>query len=280
MTRKRKFKLLLLALGFLGLIAATGLLPSTAQASVKVTAQSGVNLRSSPNGRQVLSIPHNTVLTQTGKAHGNWIPVRYHGHSGYVWKPAIKHVGADQKTEAGLRCPNGTCGHKSSHKKKLNKIGSKAGPKTDYASKLQRAINRGVGRRAGKNKCYRAVKKILLSAGLVKSYLPSVAAYNARRDLAKAGFHNDMKACQRPGVIRVYKGAASQFLGQKNAVSKARNYMKKKWHVRFIAGDLYGHVEIYGTDHKYHSFYDSDTPVTKHAIGKNNRRVLVGCFVK
>ena len=146
---------------------------------------------------------------------------------------------------------------------------------------MMRAINRGVGRAVNKRLCYRAVKEILVASKIITrqeqvKYLNGVGARDAMHDLLGVGFKNTYpKNCEAPGTIRVYRGTASG-MGRKEAA----NYISKRFGRRLALGDIYGHVEIVGSDHKYHYVTDSSVPINDRKIFGPERRVLSGCFVK
>jgi hypothetical protein len=162
---------------------------------------------------------------------------------------------------------------------------------TQIARALTDAAKKGYGH-VGKGLCYRAVKQIIANTKVNGQKIADVSklqggsAIDAMEELPKAGFTNTYPdGCKEPGAILVYKGAAHQFLGdykkgrRDQAYSKARKYMLEKYGVRFSLGDIHGHIEILGTDGKYHHFVDSSRPINQ-VFGGGDRRKLVGCFLK
>jgi hypothetical protein len=133
-----------------------------------------------------------------------------------------------------------------------------------YADQLQRKMS--VGLSAGKNLCWRAVYNILDAANLVdpsRCPLTQDYAVNAGRDLAKCGFKNDMSACNRPGVVRVYSGHYPGF-------------------GKHMTGDYAGHIEILGTDGFFHHFTTSPDDIHDSMVRRHlgDRRTLTQCLVK
>lgn len=138
--------------------------------------------------------------------------------------------------------------------------------KLSYADRFQRLINQGVGRRAGKRYCARAVRFILERAGFIPKGFSHRAAsakdfYSKYlRHLQTNKFVNDMRYCNVPGAIRV-SGASKVQVPKRNRLS----------------GDKHGDVEIVGTDGRYHSFSSWSRP-NGARIGFD-RRPLIGCYV-
>lgn len=86
------FYLRLLALFFsifIALVTALLFLPSANAATAVVTSSSGVNLRSSPNGRDIGGIGGGSTV-EVLATRGNWLKVRHNGRVGYIWKPATR----------------------------------------------------------------------------------------------------------------------------------------------------------------------------------------------
>jgi hypothetical protein len=203
--------------------------------------------------------------------------------------PKPKPKSKSAATEAGL-CPykDHRCTHAANKAKprghldttKIAGLGKSHGHALPYAAKVQRSLS--VGRkyahvygwtkRHGKKVrtrrylCWRAVWEILKKAGLVHGDLTQRSAENAYKDLGPQGFHNDMSACNSPGVVRVYKGN--------------RRY-------KGMSGDTNGHIEIVGTDGRFHSYmtqpYDIEKYFEKRGLvsrSKGPRRILTMCLVK
>lgn len=138
---------------------------------------------------------------------------------------------------------------------------------SDLMSQLANSASAGAGRLYDGAYCYRAVKKIIAHAlqknlNCVRNALPGGsamydrAASDAPRDLTRAGFRNDMSACNTPGVIRVYRGVRGGG--------------------RALKGDIHGHIEVLGSDGNFHHFTSSAQSIDKRLPG---RRILEGCFV-
>jgi len=129
----------------------------------------------------------------------------------------------------------------------------------DLMRQLANSATAGAGRLNDGPYCYRAVKKIVAHAlganlGCVRGILSAGSAFQAGGDLQRAGFRNDMGQCRSPGAIRVYRGTGSGPL----------------------AGDRHGHVEVVGSDGRYHHFTSSNSPIDQTMPG---RRILTGCYV-
>lgn len=131
--------------------------------------------------------------------------------------------------------------------------------------------------RAERGYCYRGVKRIIAAVdpSLAKYFNGSRLAINAMTDLRRAGFRNDMNSCWRPGVVRVYKGPAS---GMGKAA--AQRFMRSHFGINGTAGDYAGHIEVLGSDHRWHHFTSSAAPIDHPMHFGPQRRRLVGCFVK
>lgn len=162
------------------------------------------------------------------------------------------------------------------------------------AKALTEAAHRGVGH-VGKSMCYKGVKRIIAAARVNgkkigdPSKVVGNSALNAMTALPKAGWKNDYPAaCHDAGALLVYEGPAHAFLNEYNRgskkqkaaiMTKVRRFMLQHYGVRATAGDLHGHIEMLGTDGKYHHFLDSKTPISQSRLGANGRRKLVGCFI-
>jgi|GEM_PF-6506028 len=140
-----------------------------------------------------------------------------------------------------------------------------SGDALPHAEEIQENLKYGPG--AGKNMCGRAVFRILCKAGLVKGNCNGVSGVNNAKDfgpqlLAKNGFVKDMSVCNRPGVVRVYNGDQTGLFHS-------------------MAGDTAGHIEIFGLDRQYHSFYSSPRSITQSMqdrYGYGQRRPLQSCW--
>lgn len=136
-----------------------------------------------------------------------------------------------------------------------------AGLAISYASKLQRFVRSGA--RAGARYCARGVRFILENAGLVPRRTPyqQESAKDFFKYLKHYGFVDDKRFCNTPGVIRVY---------DKTRVAVSRRNR--------TAGDIHGHVEILGTDGRFHSSYSNHRSVDKQ-FG-SGRRPLIHCLIR
>lgn len=161
---------------------------------------------------------------------------------------------------------------------------------TQIARALTKAAQDGRGH-VGRNLCYRAVKRIIAAAripGIDVSKIQGGSAVDAMQALPRAGFTNTFPTgCTVPGAILVYEGSANHLLsayrnsaGKRRAAIKAqaRSYVLQKFGRRYTEGDLHGHIEILGTDGKYHHFVSSRNPISS-TFGRD-RRKLKGCFLK
>ena len=132
-----------------------------------------------------------------------------------------------------------------------------------------------------KRLCYRAVKEILVASKIITrkqqiDHLSGIGARNAMQDLLGVGFKNTYpKNCEAPGTIRVYRGTTESMSRAQSA-----QYISRRFKARATLGDIYGHIEIVGSDHKYHYVADSSVPINDRRIFGPERRVLTGCFVK
>lgn len=135
-----------------------------------------------------------------------------------------------------------------------------------YAAAIQKAIRWGYT--AGKAMCGRGVWRILIKAGLVRGNwnASGANAINMGPVLKRQGFIRDDSACNRPGVVRIYNGNRSG--------RRFRNRM---------AGDWAGHIEIFGLDRQYHSFFTSPWSISENMrrrYGYASRRPLQSCWIK
>lgn len=83
--------------------------------------------------------------------------------------------------------------------------------------------------------------------------------YYGKNCLESLGFKNDMSACDRPGVVRVYYG-----------------YKHKN--PAYSGGDRHGHIEFLGTDGQWHAGVSSSLPIDDNRKA-GNRRKLKACYV-
>ena len=61
-------------------------------ATYKVTARSGLRVRSSPNGRILTAMPYGTTVTGDGKKQSGWYHVKYKGKWGWSYGQYLKTV--------------------------------------------------------------------------------------------------------------------------------------------------------------------------------------------
>jgi len=149
-------------------------------------------------------------------------------------------------------------------------------PSTDFMKRLAAAAPR-YGH-AERLYCYRGVKKIInaVSPSIAKMFNGSRLAIHAMSLLPRAGFRNDLPgSCNRPGVIRVYKGPASGM-----SAGQAKNFMRKHYGVKATAGDYAGHIEVLGNDGRWHHFTSSAAPINSPSHFGPWRRKLTGCFIR
>lgn len=148
-------------------------------------------------------------------------------------------------------------------------------PPSDFMRRMANAATR-YGR-AERGYCYRGVKRIIAAVdpSLAKFFAGSRRAIYAMRDLKRAGFRNDMNSCWRPGVVRVYRGPADGL-----SPRAAESFMLRHFGIRGTAGDYAGHIEVLGSDRRWHHFTGSGAPINHPSHFGPQRRKLVGCFVK
>ena len=72
-------------------------------ATYKVTAKSGLRVRSSPNGRILTAMPYGTTVTGDGKKQSGWYHVKYKGTWGWSYGQYLKTV-AEKKKNRGQHC--------------------------------------------------------------------------------------------------------------------------------------------------------------------------------
>ena len=63
---------------------------NTKNSKYTVTAKSGLQLRSEPNGKILATMSYGTTVTSDNKKKGNWIHVKYKGSWGYAHKSWLK----------------------------------------------------------------------------------------------------------------------------------------------------------------------------------------------
>jgi hypothetical protein len=174
-------------------------------------------------------------------------------------------------TQATNGCPDGSCG---SQKIPMDKVAGMSPSSVDngkgplpHAEAIQASIKYGLS--VPRNLCGRAVFKILCHAGLVKGNCNGRSGVNDAKNfgpllLAKNGWVKDNHVCNRPGVVRIYNGNQSG--------NRFRNFMQ---------GDISGHIEIFGLDHQYHSFFTSPRSMDQSMdirYGTSLRRPLQSCW--
>lgn len=145
---------------------------------------------------------------------------------------------------------------------------AKTGSWLPHAAAIQRAIDNGHGRSAGRYMCARGVWRILHAAGLVKGGYRTAGADAKYMGpiLRRNGFVMDMNVCSRPGAVRIYDGNRS-----------GHRFMSRS------KGDKVGHIEIVGTDGMFHHYLDSYESIDvsmKRRFGYASRRPLMQCWYK
>lgn len=86
-------------------------------ATYKVTAKSGLRVRSSPNGRILTAMPYGTTVTGDGKKQSGWYHVKYKGTWGWSYGQYLKTVAKKKKTVASIAAKKKP---KKNSKKKTN----------------------------------------------------------------------------------------------------------------------------------------------------------------
>jgi len=225
----------------------------------QMVSTSKIFLRSAPgeHGRKLGLIEIGTYLDPTGRERNGWSEVEVRGRKGWV---------NDDHITEGTYCAEGRCQNAGGFTAMVESLTEvvrdtvRGGKRTiSYADRLQRHLRAGYG--AGKNKCWRAVHNVLKAAGLIRSPLTQNSAKNALLDLRKDGFRHDASACNTPGVVRVYGSTSVR------VAARSRT-----------AGDIHGHIEILGTDGRYHHFTKSSNSI--QARFGSARRPLKYCLVK
>lgn len=154
----------------------------------------------------------------------------------------------------------------------------KLGEPLPYADRIQQNVKYGL--EVKKGFCARAVARILRAADLLPGEVGSTnqsGGFNGEDGyeyLSSKGFKDDPKACNRPGVVLIY-GQAEPGYGK---LKKIKGKDGKMHHEPgYLAGDVYGHAEILGTDGKYY-YYNQDSDSLDNILGKH-RRPLKHCMV-
>ena len=71
-------------------------------ATYKVTARSGLRVRSKPNGTIMTAMPYGTTVSGDGKKQGGWYHVKYKGRWGWSYGQYLKTVAEKKKTVASI----------------------------------------------------------------------------------------------------------------------------------------------------------------------------------
>lgn len=87
--------------------------------SFKVTAKSGLRVRSSPNGKILTAMPYGTVVSGDGKMQSGWHHIKYKGTWGWSYGQYLKKVATVKRTVAKLATK------KKTEKKKDNSAAKK-----------------------------------------------------------------------------------------------------------------------------------------------------------
>ena len=104
-------------------------------ATYKVTARSGLRVRSKPNGTILTAMPYGTTVSGDGKKQGGWYHVKYKGRWGWSYGQYLKTVAEKKKTVASIAAKK-----KPARKPKTKKANSKK--KTDTKKKTDESKNR------------------------------------------------------------------------------------------------------------------------------------------
>ena len=104
-------------------------------ATYKVTARSGLRVRSKPNGTIMTAMPYGTTVSGDGKKQGGWYHVKYKGRWGWSYGQYLKTVAEKKKTVASIAAKK-----KPAKKPKTKKANSKK--KTDTKKKTDESKNR------------------------------------------------------------------------------------------------------------------------------------------
>ena len=104
-------------------------------ATYKVTARSGLRVRSKPNGTILTAMPYATTVSGDGKKQSGWYHVKYKGRWGWSYGQYLKTVAEKKKTVASIAAKK-----KPAKKPKTKKANSKK--KTDTKKKTDESKNR------------------------------------------------------------------------------------------------------------------------------------------
>lgn len=99
-------------------------------ATYKVTARSGLRVRSKPNGTILTAMPYGTTVSGDGKKQSGWYHVKYKGRWGWSYGQYLKTVAEKKKTVTSIAAKKKT-------KKKTN-----TKKKTDTKKKAEEEKNR------------------------------------------------------------------------------------------------------------------------------------------
>lgn len=132
-----------------------------------------------------------------------------------------------------------------------------------YGRQQAAAYARSRGKSSGCGYCANGTRHALMcmfrKLGNPKTVHCGGAAYDYTDScMSRHGFKRDMNACNKAGVVRVYRGGRHMQSGASG-------------------GDRYGHIEFKGTDGRYHAGCSASAPINE-LLG-NSRRRLVGCYV-
>ena len=89
-------------------------------ATYKVTARSGLRVRSKPNGTILTAMPYGTTVSGDGKKQGGWYHVKYKGRWGWSYGQYLRTVAEKKKTVASIAAKK-----KPTKKPKTKKANSK-----------------------------------------------------------------------------------------------------------------------------------------------------------
>ena len=88
-------------------------------ATYKVTAKSGIHLRSKPNGTILKTIPSGKTVSGDGKKQGGWYHIKYNGKWGWSYGQYLKAIVEKKKTVVSIAAKKKNK-KKTSTKKKTN----------------------------------------------------------------------------------------------------------------------------------------------------------------
>lgn len=154
----------------------------------------------------------------------------------------------------------------------MSSMNIQEGETLPYAALLASNFKFGLREARRKPMCAKAVRRILENSGLIPkdSPLRPVGAKDYRTFLENFGFRHNPRACNSPGVVRVYDKSSIPQCSRKRKTNCFKG--------RRTEGDKYGHVEILGKDGNYHHFTKSKRSIQD--IFSPARRPLIGCMVK